>query len=162
MDNELTIGDLAELIGAPVNTLKTLRHRGQWVAWDGAADDLHENTSWRRYSVVDAALTGALIELIDAGVSAKAAATIINSSRGAAASDKHPLRPSASDDIWVGLLRLDEGAADVGGRMPELLKDVIRHVGSDIEHFDGGGSLLLIVNVSRHFRRIRAALNEGA
>jgi len=157
-DEKLTIRDVADAVGASINRVKSLRQRGFTPFWDAGTDD-PEDRSWRRYTVLDAVLLACVIELIDGGLAAEVAASAVANGRAYVYDAKHPARSSVAD-VWIGLLRLDDGAAHVGGPLPNLFADIEDRIKRDIKHFDGGGSGLVLVNASKHYRRVRANL-EG-
>lgn len=141
----LTISQVAEAAGIPLNRLKTLRFRGHVPFWDAEAEA--EERSWRRYSLIDATLLSAQVALMSDGLSAEAACELILDARIF-------LRSEGSGDIWAGIVRFEDGERHVGGTFADVLAATVAPVGQSEPR------AAFLVNLSFHFRRVRAALER--
>lgn len=163
-DDELTISELAQVVGVPLSRIKTMRARGQTAFWDaepGIVLDDEQGRVWRRYTVTDAVALACVVELIERGLSADVAAEIVSNCRGHILAGPHP-RAAARTDIFIGRVWFLDGQAHVGGQFCDLLIDIERRVRADIRDFDlGGGSSLFLVNASNHHRQIMEKLKNA-
>lgn len=160
-DRSLKLSDIAALIDMPLARLRTMRARNQTAMWDAGVDETpgeDAGRGWRDYAVTDAVALACVLELIERGLNADVAASIVVGCRQFLYDANHP-RAAARTDIFIGRLWFLDGEVNVGGPFCDLLIDVERRVRADIRDFDfGGGSSLFLVNASNHHRKIMEKL----
>jgi len=163
-DRSLKLSDVAALIDMPLARLRTMRARGQTAMWDtdmGEARGEGTERGWREYSITDAVSLACVLELIERGLNADVAASIVAGCRRFLYDANHP-RVASRVDIFIGRLWFLDGEFHVGGPFCDLLIDIERRVRADIRDFDlGGGSSVLLVNASNHHRRIMEKLKNA-
>lgn len=142
-DLQFTISQIAAAAGVALNRLKTLRFRGHVPFWDAEADA--EERSWRRYSLVDAALLSAQVALMSDGLSAEAACELVRDARAF-------LRTEQPGDVWAGIVRFENGERRVGGTFADVL------AATAAPSADSASRAAFLVNLSHHLRRVRVAL----
>lgn len=160
MDKNLLLSDIAAALDIPLMRVRTMRRRGHSAMWDNGIDDGVDDLGrgWRRYSLIDAVAFSCVLELVDRGLMAEVASSIVANCRQHIYYGPHPASPSA-DDVLVGAIYLSEGRAHVGGPLPALLADVEKCVQTDVRDFSGGGSAIFLVNASNHHRRLKEKLS---
>src|SRR5690606_23970786 len=102
-----------------------------------------------------------VIDLVGKGQSADVAADAIANCRAFIHDGPHPAAPH-DDDIWVGVLVFNEGAAHVGGPLPKVWRSVRQRLTADIKQYvGGGGSNIFLTNASNHHRAVLQRFNDA-
>jgi hypothetical protein len=166
VDNrKLKLSDVAVLVDMPLARLRTMRARNQTAMWDAGVSEIAgegAGRGWRDYSVTDVVALCCVLELAGRGLSIDVAANIIANCRQFIHDADHP-RTASRTDIFIGRVWFIDGQAHVGGKFCDLMIDIERRVRDDIRNFDiGGGSSVLLVNTSNHYRRITEALKNAS
>lgn len=163
-DRKLKLSDIAALIDMPLARLRTMRARNQTAMWDAGVDETpgeDAGRGWRDYSVTDAVAVCCVLELIERGLNADVAASIVVGCRQFLYDANHP-RIASKVDIFIGRIWFIDGSTHVGGPLCDLVIDIDKRIRADIRDFDlGGGSSVLLVNASNHYRRIMEKLKHA-
>ncbi|CFX34594.1 protein of unknown function [Candidatus Filomicrobium marinum] len=158
-DKPYRLSDIADALGIPLTRVRTMRARGHTGMWDSGVDESADDfgRGWRTYSFTDAVAFACVLELIERGVAADVAGSVIGNCRGWLAG--HHADAPALADTWIGVVHLNGSAGHVGGHLAQVLASVEQQVGRDIRDTKGGGgSAVFLVNASNHARRVREAL----
>lgn len=187
IERPFTIGSACHALGITIQRFKNMRRRDQLpfvdaapeameayrspqetslaIEADRALSEENDRSGWIRYSIEEIALLSAQIELVDVlKLDVTAASRLLANARGTF-EGQHPERPLPFADIWIGAVISDgedNGRAHVGGTLEDVQARVQKHIAAPAAEDDGAPCMVLTVNLSKHVRRVRAALAERA
>ncbi|WP_334150364.1 hypothetical protein [Hyphomicrobium sp.] len=159
-ERQYRLSEVADALGVPLARVRTMRTRNQTAMWDAGIDE--PERVWRDYSIDDAVAFACVLDLIEKGLAADVAASIVGNSRAHIKAGPHP-RAAHHTDVWIGAVFFADGRAHVGGQLCDLLIDIEKKVRHEIRAADdGNGTAVFIVNASTHFRKLKEALRDAA
>ncbi|WP_425106506.1 hypothetical protein [Ancylobacter sp.] len=169
MDTErpFTISSACEALGIKVERFKSLRRRDHLPFADlsTVGPDGEDRGGWTRYSASEIALTSALVELVDVmKLDVVAASRLLANARGAFEGE-HPQTAKPFADIWIGALIFggdEEGRAHIGGTLEEVNARILKETAVMAAEHGAAPSQIVLVNLSKHVRKIDAALAKVA
>lgn len=169
MDTErpFTISSACDALGIKVERFKTLRRRDHLPFADlsTVAPEAEEPQGWARYSVAEIALASALVELVDVmKLDVGAASRLLANARGAFEGE-HPQTAKPFADIWLGALIFggdEEGRVHIGGTLEEVNARILKETAEMAAEHGAAPSQIVLVNLSKHVRKINAALAKVA
>jgi hypothetical protein len=166
-ERPFTISSACDALGIKVERFKTLRRRDHLPFADlsTVGSDSEDRNGWARYSVHEIALASALIELVDVmKLDVGAASALLINARGAYEGE-HPETAKPFADIWIGALIYgddNEGRATIGGTLEEANALILKKTTAIVVEHGVAPSQIVLVNLSKHVRKIRAALAKVA
>lgn len=169
MDTErpFTISTACEALGIKVERFKSLRRRDHLPFADLSTVGLdgEDRGGWTRYSACEIALTSALVELVDVmKLDVVAASRLLANARGTFEGE-HPQTAKPFADIWIGALIFggdEEGRAHIGGTLEEVNARILKETAEMAVEHGAAPSQIVLVNLSKHVRKIDAALAKVA
>lgn len=189
MDTErpFTISTACEALGIKVERFKSLRRRDHLPFADTSPEageahqleptpegliernrtnsDAADRGGWTRYSVSEIALTSALVDLVDVmKLDVVAAFRLLANARGTYEGE-HPQKAKPFADIWIGALIFggdDEGRVHIGGTLEEVNARILKETAVMAAEHGAAPSQIVLVNLSKHVRKIDAALAKVA
>ncbi|MDR6955244.1 hypothetical protein J2X65_004623 [Ancylobacter sp. 3268] len=182
-ERPFTIGLACEALGIKVERFKTLRRRDHLpfidqspeaseqyqlepspaglIEHNRAIAETADRSGWIRYTVEEIALLSAQIELVDVmKLDVAAASRMLANARGTYEGE-HPATAKPFADIWIGAVIFggdDEGRAHIGGTLEEVSARIAKEAAAMAVEYGSAPSQIVLVNLSKHFRKIRAAL----